>query len=117
MTVFNDFKFQAELAANGFAGLVNYSNQDGTVANVRLLFDPSLNQTQQNAALALLAAHNGALPLGYVDCTTTGTKLIGTVGRNGFAFLPTFWRLAVRTSQGTGTPPTVSMGVVGPNYI
>lgn len=117
MTVLNLPKFLVELQANGFTGFVNVVNTNNTVEAAYLQFDPSLTQNQRNIASALLAAHNGTLPLGYVDCTTTGPKVIGMVGQSGFAFLPTFWRLAVRTSQGTGTPPTISMGVVGPSYI
>lgn len=113
MTILNSAKLNAELAANGLPLCV--VNRDNTVADAYI--DTSQCPQNQIASVqTVLAAHNGALPLGYVDCTTTGTKVIGIVGQSGFAFLPTLWRLAVRTSQGTGTPPTVSMGVVGPNY-
>lgn len=117
MTVFNDLKFQAELAANGFSGLVLYSNLDGTVAHVTLFFDPSLNQTQQNTATALLAAHNGAVPIGQIDLTTTGVKLatyINTGGKIGLA--RGYWFGIANAPQSITTPATVSLGVVGPNY-
>lgn len=96
-------------------GAADPSNPD-IVPDAYIQYDALATQPQITQGQAILAAHDGTLPLGYVRCTTAGAKVIGLVGQNNRAFLPQFWRLFVRLAQGVTQIPTISMGTNSPNY-
>lgn len=115
-------KLTAELLANNIPidGVKTIGDPDINDAD---LFPDCIIQYQSSATPgqisqgnAIKAAHNSALKLGYVDATTTGSKLVGIVGQTGKAFLGNGYRFFVSKITGLTTAPTGSLGTNSPNF-
>lgn len=115
MTVVNLEKLAVELLAIG--SLASISNPDNTLEHIYINNNNSLTSQQIASAQAVIAAHNGAIPLGQVDVTTTGAKLIAFINPGNRIGLPRgYWFGIASAPQAITTPATVSLGVIGPNY-